>query len=157
MLDNSQGVEIPCKPDFVFWPDDGVDDLPIAVFTDGWQYHKDRVLDDLAKRQAIAHSGKFSVWTLTWSDVSAAVQYDKVNPISGSGANVATAGNSAPRGHSPWQSLLSGNAVAAFERLLQANQIQALNAFHQQPAFLQLHTRLAGYPEIGRASCRERV
>lgn len=145
MLDNSQGVAIPCKPDFVFWPDDGVDDLPIAVFTDGWQYHKDRVLDDLAKRQAIAHSGKFSVWTLTWSDVSAAVQYDQVNPISGSGANVAVAGNSAPGGHPPWRSLLSGNAVAAFEKLLQSNRIQALNAFHQQPAFLQLHARLAGH------------
>lgn len=129
----------------MFWPDDGVDDLPIAVFTDGWQYHKDRVLDDLAKRQAIAHSGKFSVWTLTWSDVSAAVQYDQVNPISGSGANVAVAGNSAPGGHPPWCSLLSGNAVAAFEKLLQSNRIQALNAFHQQPAFLQLHARLAGH------------
>lgn len=145
MLDNSQGVAIPCKPDFVFWPDDSVDDLPIAVFTDGWQYHKDRVLDDLAKRQAIAHSGKFSVWTLTWSDVSAAVQYDQVNPVSGSAANGATAGNSAPGGHSPWRSLLSGKAVGAFDKLLQSNRIQALNAFHQQPAFLQLHARLAGH------------
>src|SRR5690606_32664135 len=56
-LGEREGVVVPCKPDFVFWPDDGVDDVPIAVFTDGWQYHKHIVAEDLAKRMAVAKSG----------------------------------------------------------------------------------------------------
>ena len=73
-LTPSDGVVVPCKPDFVFWPDDGADDLPVAVFLDGWQYHKDSVPTDLAKRMAVAKSGRFSVWTLTWADVDGVLQ-----------------------------------------------------------------------------------
>src|SRR5690606_29585110 len=41
-LGPDRGVVIPCKPDFVLWPQniDGI--LPIAVFLDGWRFHKDR-------------------------------------------------------------------------------------------------------------------
>lgn len=72
-LGEADGVVVPCRPDFVFWPDDTVDDLPIALFVDGWQYHKDIVTTDLVKRMAVAKSGRFSVWTLTWDDVEAAL------------------------------------------------------------------------------------
>ncbi|MEG2268966.1 MAG: DUF1998 domain-containing protein, partial [Acinetobacter sp.] len=68
-LSEGYGVSIASKPDFVFWPDDQTSDLPIALFLDGWKYHQHSIADDLAKRMAIAKSGRFSVWTLTWHDL----------------------------------------------------------------------------------------
>ena len=69
-LGPDQGVVIPSKPDFVLWPETDSGCLPIAVFLDGWQYHKDKVGDDIAKRMAIARSGRFSVWSLTYDDIA---------------------------------------------------------------------------------------
>lgn len=124
-LGESDGVVLPCKPDFVFWPDDGVDDLPVAVFTDGWQYHKDIVSSDLAKRMAVAKSGRFSVWTLTWDDITCALQSRQ---------------SATP---SPWPELLQGGAMQVAHRLCEAQAIGGLTDFHAQPPFLQLHRRLA--------------
>lgn len=41
----------------------------MAVFTDGFLYHRDRIGDDLAHRMALVRSGRFLVWSLTWKDV----------------------------------------------------------------------------------------
>ncbi len=71
-LDSMQGVSVPCKPDFVLWPNFDTSDgehLPVAVFTDGFMYHKDRVADDTLKREAIHRSGYFRVWSLSYKDV----------------------------------------------------------------------------------------
>ena len=69
-LGPDQGVVIPSKPDFVLWPETDSGCLPIAVFLDGWKYHKDKVGDDIAKRMAMARSGRFSVWSLTYDDIA---------------------------------------------------------------------------------------
>ncbi|TKB47988.1 DEAD/DEAH box helicase [Ferrimonas sediminicola] len=64
------GVTVMSKPDFVIYP--GRQDMavkPIAVFLDGYAYHKDIVADDIAKRRAIAASGKYWVWSLYWPDL----------------------------------------------------------------------------------------
>ena len=69
-LDESQGVKVKCKPDFIMWPSkDAKGQLPIAVFTDGFTYHKDITDDDTLKREAIRRSGKYRVWSLTFDDV----------------------------------------------------------------------------------------
>ena len=68
-LDESNGVSVPCKPDFVFWPVSAPDHKPVAVFTDGFLYHKDIVPDDTIKREAIRRSGNFRVWSLSFKDV----------------------------------------------------------------------------------------
>ena len=71
-LDRMQGVSVPCKPDFILWPNFDMSDgehLPVAVFTDGFMYHKDRVADDTLKREAIHRSGNFRVWSLSYKDV----------------------------------------------------------------------------------------
>ncbi|TBV05087.1 DEAD/DEAH box helicase [Phytopseudomonas dryadis] len=124
-LGEREGVVVPCKPDFVFWPDDGVDDLPVAVFTDGWQYHKHIVVEDLAKRMAVAKSGRFAVWTLTWDDIDAAL---RAEPAPDSTA---------------WDELLLGPADQVVTRLCEAQGIASLAAFHRLSPFLQLHRRLA--------------
>ncbi len=69
LMDTSTGVSVTCKPDFVFWPISASDHKPVAVFTDGFLYHKDIVTDDTIKREAIRRSGNFRVWSLSFKDV----------------------------------------------------------------------------------------
>lgn len=69
LLDAASGVSVACKPDFVFWPVSVPEHKPVAVFTDGFLYHKDIVSDDTVKREAIRRSGKFRVWSLSFKDV----------------------------------------------------------------------------------------
>ncbi|MGU1495528.1 DEAD/DEAH box helicase [Pseudomonas aeruginosa] len=125
-LGESDGVMVPCKPDFVFWPDDTVEDLPIALFVDGWEYHKGIITTDLAKRMALAKSGRFSVWTLTWDDVEAAL----------AGQPCKTA--------SPWPSLMQPQSQQVVEQLCNSMGLQALSGFSTHEPFAQLHRRLAG-------------
>lgn len=69
-LGEEDGVLIPSTADFVFRPARQTGTAkPIAVFTDGFFYHKDRIGKDMAQRTAIAQSGNFHVWSLTWKDV----------------------------------------------------------------------------------------
>lgn len=69
LLDASSDVSVTCKPDFVFWPVSAPGHKPVAVFTDGFLYHKDIVSDDTIKREAIRRSGNFRVWSLSFKDV----------------------------------------------------------------------------------------
>jgi len=69
-LGAADGVAIPSRADFVFRParvKHG--EKPIAIFTDGFFYHKNRIGQDMAQRCAIARSGKFHVWSLSWKDI----------------------------------------------------------------------------------------
>ena len=69
-----QGVSVQSRADFVLWPNfdtraDNHQHLPVVVFTDGYLYHKDIVADDTLKRGAIARSGSYRVWSLSYNDV----------------------------------------------------------------------------------------
>ena len=70
----AQGVMIQSQPDFILrCDDDGI--KPIAIFTDGFQYHchpENRIADDMRKRRAILESGKYHVWSITWDDLDSA-------------------------------------------------------------------------------------
>lgn len=69
-LGAEDGVHVPSRADFVFWPASRQREVkPIVVFTDGFFFHKERVGRDLAQRMAIVQSGRFYVWSLTWKDV----------------------------------------------------------------------------------------
>jgi len=72
-LGPDRGIVIPCRPDFILWPEAARDRLPIAVFVDGWKPHQDRIGDDIAKRMAVARSGRFQVWTVTYDDIALAL------------------------------------------------------------------------------------
>lgn len=68
------GVAIASRPDFVIWPwAVGSKRRPIAVFCDGWAYHKDSLRADARKRSAIVASGRFWVWSVTHHDVKDAL------------------------------------------------------------------------------------
>lgn len=76
-LGSSQGVVVSCKPDFVLWPvalDTEDSRKPVAVFTDGFEYHKNRIADDVLKREAICRSGRYRVWSLSYQDVESAIK-----------------------------------------------------------------------------------
>ena len=74
-LGPSDGVEIPSRADFVLRPaSNRTNSLPIVVFTDGWEYHKDRIGEDLQQRLAIIRSGQFHCWSLTWDDVASQIE-----------------------------------------------------------------------------------
>jgi DEAD/DEAH box helicase domain-containing protein len=127
-LADSDGVVVACKPDFVLWPDDGADDLPIAVFLDGWQFHKDTIPVDLAKRMAVAKSGKFSVWTLTWDDIETALQ----------GKDSATP--------SPWPTLLIDGGGNVVPKMCEAQGLPpAASGLKSLNPFMQLHQRLSDW------------
>jgi len=75
------GVAIPSRADFVFYPErPAKGELPIAVFTDGFEYHADpngalRTGLDTAQRLALMRSGRYRVWSLNWDDVQEQFQY----------------------------------------------------------------------------------
>ncbi|GHV07913.1 DEAD/DEAH box helicase [Spirochaetia bacterium] len=72
-LTKSDGVSVNTRADFVLWPSPKLDKLkPIAIYTDGFLYHKDKVADDTLKLGAILQSGRFRVWVLSWKDVDCA-------------------------------------------------------------------------------------
>lgn len=74
LLDASCGVSVTCKPDFVIRPIGQSERLPVAVFTDGFIYHKDKMPDDTLKRESIRRSGRYRVWSLSWRDVQSVFQ-----------------------------------------------------------------------------------
>ena len=69
-LKPEDGVLVASRPDFLFYPlGEGADGVrPVAVFVDGWEYHRDIVADDVIKRAALRAAG-YRVWSLTWDDV----------------------------------------------------------------------------------------
>jgi DEAD/DEAH box helicase domain-containing protein len=72
----AQGVMIQSQPDFLLHCDDEAV-KPIAIFTDGFQYHChpcNRIADDMRKRRAILQSGAYHVWSITWEDLSIEAQ-----------------------------------------------------------------------------------
>ncbi|NVN55471.1 DEAD/DEAH box helicase [bacterium Scap17] len=70
VLGPSQGVSRTTRPDFLMTPLSApAGTQPIAIYLDGYQYHRERVGDDAEKRQAVLASGRYRVWTLTWRDL----------------------------------------------------------------------------------------
>ena len=68
-LGASDGVVEPSRPDFLIRParpEPG--QPPVAVFTDGFEFHRDATDADSLKRMALVRAG-FLVWSLTWHDL----------------------------------------------------------------------------------------
>ena len=69
----SAGVAIPSRPDFVIRPArTSASQPPVAIFMDGFQYHRDKTDEDSAKRMALVRAG-YLVWSLTWHDLEVAL------------------------------------------------------------------------------------
>ena len=73
-LGNHTNVPFNTSADFVIWPMDLPEvkkkhQKPIAIFTDGYTYHKAQLDDDFQKRCGIINETDFLVWNITWSDL----------------------------------------------------------------------------------------
>lgn len=74
-LGASDGVYIKTRPDFVLYPASVMAGIkPLAIYLDGFAFHKKIVYDDVAKRNSVRDSGRYHIWTLGWHDI---VQSDK--------------------------------------------------------------------------------
>ncbi len=74
-FDESMGISVKSRPDFVLRPKRTIgNQKPVAIFTDGFYYHKNIVENDTLKRMAIMLSGKYRVWSLTYKDVQTVYQ-----------------------------------------------------------------------------------
>ncbi len=68
-LGASDGVVEPSRPDFLIRPArPAAGQPPVAVFTDGFEFHRDTTDGDSLKRMALVRAG-FLVWSLTWHDL----------------------------------------------------------------------------------------
>ena len=81
-LGPADDVAVPCKPDFVLTPSnvnesgdviDHDERKPVAIFTDGLQYHAGIVAQDSLKREALRRAG-YRAWSLDYDDVIGFVQ-----------------------------------------------------------------------------------
>ena len=70
-LGAADGVAAPSRPDFLIHPVRASEAPPVALFMDGFEYHRDRVDQDSLKRMALVRAG-FVVWSLTWHDLEVA-------------------------------------------------------------------------------------
>ena len=55
------------RADFLLTPTAG--GKPIAIYTDGWEYHRGRLATDAEQRMALQRSGRYLFWALSWDDV----------------------------------------------------------------------------------------
>ncbi|MCP9820013.1 DEAD/DEAH box helicase [Synechococcus sp. Cruz-9H2] len=66
-LGEGEGVAEFSRADFLLTPTAG--GKPIAIYTDGWEFHRGRLADDARQRMALQRSGRYLVWSLSWTDV----------------------------------------------------------------------------------------
>jgi DEAD/DEAH box helicase domain-containing protein len=111
-LGAAQGVSVESWADFVFYPERPArGELPIAVFTDGYEYHADAVTGNLrtgldsAQRLAIAKSGRYLVWSLTWNDVQERLEKpgEPRKPLTGPAGNALSGVLQARDAEARWQ------------------------------------------------------
>ncbi|MDR2266263.1 MAG: DEAD/DEAH box helicase [Christensenellaceae bacterium] len=117
-LDWRDGVSVACRPDFIFRPcKTGMKNKPIAIFTDGFEYHKEIVDDDTLKRAAIRSTNDFRVWTLSRNDT---------NQVLYNTTNAAT----------PTLNYNAMNAINMYQRILEVEKAQDIKAW--DPATTQI-------------------
>jgi DEAD/DEAH box helicase domain-containing protein len=126
-LGSGDGVAVPSRADFVFRPAREQDDiLPVVVFTDGYLYHRHRIGEDMAQRMAIAQSGRYHVWSLSWKDVE-----HRFKPQGGYFQDFLKPNEA--RGQQQFGQLLAHYDAETLRGLLRADSLEWFIAFLRQP------------------------
>ena len=126
-LNKYNGVNIQSRADFIIRPARIKDKMkPIALFLDGFAYHKDRIGLDMAQRMAIVQTGKFHIWSLSWYDIENKFGHQKtffedyLNPATlPSGSNMDT--------------LLKGYGLSKLKELINNNSFDLLIHYLENP------------------------
>jgi len=126
-LGELNGVSIESRADFVIKPARQNDNMkPIAIFLDGFTYHRDRIGLDMAQRMAIVQSEKYHVWSLSWYDIESKFKSKKDFYI-----NFLDPG-SLPAGGNLNQ-LLTGYGLTRYRKLIEKNSFDLLIRFLTRP------------------------
>jgi DEAD/DEAH box helicase domain-containing protein len=167
-LGSEKGVSVPSRADFVLYPERPYPgELPIALFADGYEWHADpvggkmRTGKDSAQRLAIACSGKYWAWSVTWSDVFERLDKPQppISPLGGAPGPVFTAllaqldaGNS-----TAWSRLYGCSSFDMLLYRLSAGRQAAWDRFAQALLFhlLQADGRQGPAPDDIRAALHE--
>jgi DEAD/DEAH box helicase domain-containing protein len=121
------GVSVPSRADFVIRAARVNDAMkPVAVFLDGYAYHRDRVGEDMAQRMAIVQSGKFHVWSMSWHDVENVFKTQKDFYVDFLDPSGLPAGNN-------FDTLLTGYGLSDLMGLNKLNSFDLLVRFLQNP------------------------
>ena len=121
-LGPAHGVQVKCEPDFIVRSEQkGI--TPIAIFLDGYEFHKDIVDIDLQKRQSLMQAG-YIVWSLSWYDVafsmgSSSMDLPVLSQYRNPSCHEPAIQNVASKiGAEGWQSELSFTGMDRFMRLI---------------------------------------
>ena len=111
-----------CQPDFVISATKSASPMrPIAVFVDGWEYHRKTMPDDARKRATLMLRGDYRVWSVAFEDIEAAHKLkggtDLESPLS---LLMTESGQQIPADRIPRipSNELTSNAIALLLRLL---------------------------------------
>jgi DEAD/DEAH box helicase domain-containing protein len=70
-IDERCSVSVKTRADFVISPQISDPTLkPIAIYVDGWEFHKDRIGTDIEKRLAISRTSEYLTWSLSYYDLA---------------------------------------------------------------------------------------
>lgn len=76
-ITEDDGVSVASRPDFIIWPwASHARRRPVAVFCDGWAFHKQSLAADALKRSALVASGRFWTWSVTHQDIQTSLKGD---------------------------------------------------------------------------------
>jgi DEAD/DEAH box helicase domain-containing protein len=167
-LGPEKGVSVPSRADFVLYPERPFPgELPIALFADGYEWHADpvggkmRTGKDSAQRLAIARSGKYWVWSLTWSDVYERLDKPQppVSPLGGTPGPTfaALVGQLDAENSAAWSRLYTGSSFDMLLYRLTAGRQAAWDRFAQAVLLhlLQTEMRQGAAPDDMRAALHE--
>jgi len=128
----ADGVGFASKPDFMICSARASDAFkPVALFMDGYKYHKDKVTDDSAKRMALVQSGHFWQWSLTWGDVHR--EFSKSHTESRNPFTEGLQASMQPLREALASKLPSKLDMKAFEAYASSSPLMQLLLFLQQP------------------------
>ena len=121
-IEDPTSGQILCRPDFVISATKAASPMrPIAVFVDGWEYHRNTLADDARKRATLMLRGEYRVWSVTFEDIAAAQKLkggtDLERPLS---VLMTESGGQIPADRMPRiaSNDLTSNAIALLLRLL---------------------------------------
>jgi DEAD/DEAH box helicase domain-containing protein len=124
-LGDAQGVLVQSRADFVLTEINGKTRKPIALYTDGWQFHETRTPQDAAQRMALLYSGSYHFWSITWKDVE-----DFSKGINCCSSNFI---NDFITDQLRYRKILETQGLQSFEQTCQHNSMSLLLKFLMQP------------------------
>jgi DEAD/DEAH box helicase domain-containing protein len=112
-----------CQPDFVISKTQAAGAMrPIAVFVDGWEYHRRSLTEDARKRATLMLRGDYRVWSVTFEDIEAAHRLKGGTDLESPLSVLTTATGQSLKLPETWPPLavedLRANALALLVRLL---------------------------------------